>query len=444
MRKQIKISCPFIALLFFFLMMLSISCKKENPVSPVIPPVSAKKDSITISAKTATLRSISIEIINTNYNSKSHIQLFRQLNGLGTKIIDYPIEQKDTIFYDDNNGSGLLIDTLYRYFAVRVDSLGAAKDTSNTISIRTLGTTTHNYAWQTITMGEWQSALYDVWGTDENNVWAVGQITLDGKYYGALHYDGTNWVPDSSVGGYAIYGFSANDIWVVGGGVYHYDGNSWKRIDAVTVNYQDIILDTILYKNRAYSCLWGTSSTNLYFGSQRGRIVHWDGTKASLLPIYSEDGIVAMSGSDENNIYAVGWNYDRDIILHYQNGLWSKEYLTQPAQKYAPQSVYSLNLKENYICGSGVEFGYLGHWGKTAIPVNAYLAKIGGNGANNVFTTGVYSMVLHFNGINWHVYNELYTSDGGGLDGIFCTSSKVFLVGQTANNQAKIIIGTKQ
>ena len=121
--------------------------------------------------------------------------MIRTLNSITTTVAEFSILVKDTTIIDDNNGTGLLLDTTYTYFAVRVDSVGQLKDTSNIVTQKTLAPTSHNYTWQEFTIGDWQSALYDVWGTDENNVWAVGSVTINDTVYGVLKWNGIEWLP---------------------------------------------------------------------------------------------------------------------------------------------------------------------------------------------------------------------------------------------------------
>lgn len=195
-------------------------------------------------------------------------------------------------------------DTLYRYYAIRTDSLGFARDSSNILEVRTLSETSHDYVWQTITMGEWQSAFFDVWGSGENDVWVVGQL--------------------------------------------------------------------------------------------------------------------------------------------HQNGVWSKELNTFPMQNFLPRSVYAINEKERYVCGRGIMNGYSGHWARASVPLSPQFMKIRGSGANNIFAAGESSIAVHYNGVSWHTYSELFTDDNSFFYGIYCTGNKVFLVGETGDSKAKICIGTKQ
>ena len=219
----------FSILLIFLLCFTQFSCNTTEPPITLPPPV--VKDTIIVSVESFTHRSVTLNVKCTINNVQSTIKLFRQLDGTAATVTEYSILVKDTTITDDDNGTGLLLDTTYTYFAVRVDSIGQLKDTSNTVTQKTLAPTSHNYTWQEFTIGDWQSALYDVWGTDENNVYAVAVVTINDTVYGILNWNGVEWKPFSSTaGGYAIYGFSENDIWVVGGGIFHYDGNNCDRL----------------------------------------------------------------------------------------------------------------------------------------------------------------------------------------------------------------------
>ncbi len=247
------------------------SCKKDNPVIPPVEPPPVVKDTVTISVEGLTHRSIELRVQSTVNDSSLKVKLFRTFNSADTMAAEYPILVKDTTIIDDNSGEGLQLNTEYTYYAVTVDTAGEIKDTSSIITARTLAPTSHDYTWQEYTIGDF-GILYDVWGTDENNVYAVGDININNEYYGVLHYDGSSWdVVVDTVGGSAIYGFGPEDIWVIGGAVYHYTDNKWVRLDASVNNGHITILDDILFRNNPYTSIWGTSSSNLYLGNQVGK-----------------------------------------------------------------------------------------------------------------------------------------------------------------------------
>ena len=182
-----------------FLLITSLSCDSTEP-PPTVPPPDIIKDTITVSIESFTHRSVTLRVQSTAHSPQSSIKVIRNFNSTETAIAEYALETADTAITDDDNGIGLLLDTTYTYFAVRVDSLGEEKDTSNIVTQKTLAPTSHDYTWQEYTFGDagYPNTLYDVWGTDENNVWVVGGMEINGTFYGGLHWDGIQWNPDST------------------------------------------------------------------------------------------------------------------------------------------------------------------------------------------------------------------------------------------------------
>ena len=75
--------------------------------------------------------------------------------------------------------------------------------------------------------------LSGVWGTAENDVYAVG---ADGF---TLHYNGSAWsrmTSETTENLYSVWGNGSNDIYAVGvsGTVLHYDGSSWNSMNSGT------------------------------------------------------------------------------------------------------------------------------------------------------------------------------------------------------------------
>jgi hypothetical protein len=422
------------ALLFSLVL---FSCKKDNPVVPPVEPPVVLKDTVTISVKGVTYRSIELNVQCSMNNSQYSIRLFRTLNSKDTLVAEYLITVRDTTIIDNNNGNGLQLNTEYSYFAVTKDTTGEIKDTSNTVNATTLAATSHNYTWQEFNIGDWQSTLYDVWGTDENDVWAVGIVYIDNKFYGGLHYNGTDWNPDSTFGGYAIYGFASNDIWVVGGGIFHFNGSFW---DGIEERYP------ILNDNAPYTSLWGTSSNDMYFCNQWGKIIHWNGTKAEI--IYDTGGyyITDIYGTGPDNIWVCGARSSsnwENLLLHFDGYSWIKDN-TLPVQIFQAGGILSFNPRENFIAGNGIFQGYTDNWTHIPANINQSVSCIRGDKSNNIFASGAFSFIIHFNGVDWHIYTELSTPSGGALYGIIPLGNKVFAVGYNENGSAaKIIIGTK-
>jgi len=89
------------------------------------------------------------------------------------------------------------------------------------------------YKWTVDTLaypGSFQTSMRDIWGSSSKDVYVVGHNERAfGKMY---HYDGRTWTPVRlhileggplpNIGTLsAIYGISANDVWVVGDRIYY-------------------------------------------------------------------------------------------------------------------------------------------------------------------------------------------------------------------------------
>ena len=67
--------------------------------------------------------------------------------------------------------------------------------------------------------------LRGIWGSADDNIWAVGTGGT------AVHWDGRVWTRATEDAPFAlndVWGRSANDVWAVGSGgvILHYDGSS--------------------------------------------------------------------------------------------------------------------------------------------------------------------------------------------------------------------------
>lgn len=105
--------------------------------------------------------------------------------------------------------------------------------------------------------------LHALWGSAENDVWAVGSTGA------AAHFDGQNWTvadlkTQKNLRG--IWGASASDIWVVGDGglILHYDGIDWTEVSAPS--------------NADLKSIWGHSPEAIWTAGSSGTVMRWDGS----------------------------------------------------------------------------------------------------------------------------------------------------------------------
>ncbi|NCS88376.1 MAG: hypothetical protein AUK34_05945 [Ignavibacteria bacterium CG2_30_36_16] len=423
-----------------------IGCNKSSPPTEP-PPDEVKKDTVSTTVKDVTHRSVSINVQCTMNNLQWKVSLYRTLNGVDTLVAFFPVTVKDTTIIDDNNGNGLMLDTEYKYYAALTDTAGKLQEKTEPITAKTLAPTSHNFTWQEFTIGDANypsNLLYDVWGTDENNVWAVGGVSINGQTYGALHWNGSEWLPDSgAAGGYAIYGFGANDIWIVGGRVYHFDGIKWNWVDGYSSGGQNFPIDTVLFNNIPYTFIWGTSSSNLYLGNQWGKIIHWNGTEAKVIYTLNDARVTSISGNDENNFIITAISYvtqSKTKVIKVKYGSWADISNNEIRAIYPMASAVS--NEQIYIGGNNL-FSYQNNrWDYIPLNIVGHIEDIFIEKTNNIFAVGSLSVVFHYNGIDWHEYTELQT-DMGSFSAVYSTPAKVFLVGRSENNSPKLYIGTK-
>jgi hypothetical protein len=204
------------------------------------------------------------------------------------------------------------------------------------------------------------SALISVWGSDEDDVWAVGGDRGEGPL--VLHWDGERfetmatgasgdlwWVfgfaggpvflggaggsilryedgvfsptstPRSDVTVFGLWGSSPEDMWAVGGAdggadgafAWRLEGDSWVEAAEFPA---ELAADKSLWK------VWGSAADDVWLVGTAGVAVHWDGTSfettsvgggESLFTVHYADGrFVAVGGSASGLVFendGSGW-----------------------------------------------------------------------------------------------------------------------------------------
>ncbi len=275
--------------------------------------------------------------------------------------------------------------------------------------------------------------LYDVWGTDENNVWAVGTIIINDTAYGALKWNGIEWKAVKKNGGsQAVFGFSNTDIWLAGGGIFQFNSNTWVEL---TERYP------VFNDNIPYTSLWGTSSNDMYFGNYWGKIIHWNGNNASVMQVPTSIFISDIYGIEHNFILAVG-NIGTlpSTVLSFNGQEWrTVNELDLNGTLFA--SAYVVNREDYYIAGSSSFHYFGGSW--FDIPGNMYRIR-GNKETGEIVGVGPGNTLVHFNGEDWYNFKNEISQEYNALYGVYLTGDKIFAVGFNTIPVAKIFIGTRE
>lgn len=321
-------------------------------------------------------------------------------------------------------------------------------------------TTSHNFVWQADTIGIYPSYLHGVWGTDINNVYAVGLVFFSYSPYtftAIMHWDGLKWTSlDYHEGDLSsIYGFGENDIFAVGAWqvdnnryalITHWDGKSWTT-----------------WKLQQYNQLlavWGINSSNLYAVGWNGLILHYDGSAWTK----QESGITMVLrdvwGMDDKHIFASGYQEStgEGVLLQSDGNSWktiTKGGNIDSTTLYGQfKSVWGNTINKLILVGSLSYEGSPEYWKLSDIPYNSpgenlrglsAMNCVRGSASNNVFICGDRDLIIHWNGKSWHIYNQFFNkAKQSSLWRIWTKDKSVFIVGyENSSSQAIVYRGTQ-
>src|SRR5688500_6096898 len=173
--------------------------------------------------------------------------------------------------------------------------------------------------------------LYGVWGSNPQDVYAVGHAVdaVGNHVLLVYHNDGTGWIeaspslPAGWSGGhlYGVWGSSAADVYAVGEGngpggalVYHNDGTGWtEAVLSLPAGWSYGVLISV----------WGSSASDVYavgWGNGPGGalIYHNDGTgwTEASSSLTSGGYLNGVWGSSASDVYAVGTGTNAPLVYH--------------------------------------------------------------------------------------------------------------------------------
>lgn len=428
----------------FVILLLSYNCNTtEPPTPPNNPPKSIKLNLIDVSCTEAFIKVIAADtVLPVNITLKKD----------NAALFSFTLTKTDTVVIDTT----LQPNITYTYQTTA--QIKGEEENSDTIQVKTLNTTSHNFTWQTFTFGGigGSSVLNDVAIINENNIWAVGEIYADtsGLPYNAVHWNGANWeLKRISVlynGNlitpplYGVFAFSSSDIWLSSGVPVRGDGTNWTQYHLFDMG--------ILGQNDGYlTKIWGKSSDDLYYVGTLGTIARYgngswqkiesgttttlndvwgyrdnDNTTKSVLTVASnifhtgEYRLLSISGNSATD--TLNWTYN-----DWLTGVWF-------LNRYSPV----------YICGDGVKVYKNNQWSVVNLP-NYFTEGIRGDNYNNLVVVGHFGFASHFNGLSWQTLDEL--SGQGRFSGVAVKGGTVVITGNNSSGgivgKAIIIVGNR-
>jgi hypothetical protein len=180
---------------------------------------------------------------------------------------------------------------------------------SNIYAVGVMGTVVYfnGNSWQRMDSGT-QLRLTDIWGLSENDIYTVGadMSSLDNV---VLHYDGTSWnhLPTDQNRKVGVWGTPPDNLYFVGDGVYHYDGENYHLIDW-PAGIPHIF-------SRAVR---GNMPNNIFVAGDFGMVLHFNGSSwKGYTELLNLSGTALKSVSIiDNSVFVVGSTDYKGIIFH--------------------------------------------------------------------------------------------------------------------------------
>jgi len=299
---------------------------------------------------------------------------------------------------DWNSWNSRVPNTLSAVWEVRPDSVYAAGEQGLVLHY-------DGEKWSRMTTVTFNFDLTGVWGSSDENLFAVGRSRSQDALEGViLRFDGSNWLKmETSLKDFelrAIWGTGPSNVWAVGlhyvnqalhGLILHYNGREWSISSTGT-----------------YSPLFdvqGDENGDVYAVGSDGTVLKYDGTAWSFVKYdpslnditWSEFRKVSV-GSDGSLAVLDIW---QNRVLSFNEGTWS--WIDTP-QAFTPNAIYGTSASGLLTVGSRGDVYYYdqGSWLPLTIAITrSDLNAIHGNSPENIFAVGNGGDILHYDGGAW-------------------------------------------
>ena len=244
------------------------------------------------------------------------------------------------------------------------------------------------------------SGLSAIWGSSEQDVWAVGTV---GNHPGspvALHYDGAEWttVETGATGRLNdVWGLGPDAVWIVGDGgtAAHWDGETWTSLDVGTDG------DLVRVRASAADDVW-------VYGS--GPIRHWDGASWLVVDDDAASGLSDIAVDDLGRLWGVGYFgeirvYDGQSWEHHEQGLHG---VLAGVWGNADDDVWLVGWQGDRSMGGATEQGVILHWDGNSLSTSQTFARlvgrpqfVYGRAADQVWVVGREGTFMRWDGESW-------------------------------------------
>ncbi|MBN2367203.1 MAG: hypothetical protein JXL67_13625 [Calditrichaeota bacterium] len=432
---RIRPSADFFFFLFSYFL---ITCEKQTT------PVEDKRPVLNVTLQDVAVTEAWLQIETGKTTPEDSLILLRNDSAVFRM---FPVKS-DTLVYDE----GLLPAHEYNYQTVisRRGHIMVIEELTAT----TMDTTSHDFQWEIIEFPSpfGSGALYDIAIVSKFEAWAVGEIYADSAKpwlpYNAVHitletgggveleslripyiYNGSPIVSPLSW----VYAQNENDIWFSNS--VHWNGKYFENADIAVSIFSGIGINKI----------WGTPDGELYVVGNKGNIAYspdhgsnWQKLESGTdLPIQDIWGMTDPQTGKQIILAPASTKYTWNVplLLNISPAGVSREFLSVYNLIH---SVWFKSLRKVYLCGSGVYCRTNGTWNRLPDLPTIFTNRIRGNDDNDIWVVGDFGIALHFNGVSWREYPQLWLQNGK-WEGLAVTNDLVAIVGRKGADAVMVV-----
>lgn len=256
----------------------------------------------------------------------------------------------------------------------------------------------------------------DVWGARPDDVYVVGRTEL-------VHFDGKSFQVVPGVEGEAIAGSGADDVWVGGDGLWHFDGATWARVDAL----DGVLVADLIVPSRGDVWLLGNTDGD-------DDVWHFDGVgwhRQHVMKQVDAEHLTNLGTGGPGDVWLLGEVDGAGLLLHHDGSAWRR-------RPNAPTATNAMRT----IAGVSYVVGDAGRILRLAQPRaqgyenltpghDADLTGTWGSAADDLWAVGERGTALHFDGSK---VRETATGVKGSLEDVWGTASDdVWAVGEAGS-----------
>ncbi len=414
----------------FFLFLLSLcwaaftSCKEPSSGPET------RTDSLVLKVTEADLTSVTLSLHTTGIIYPAALTLTRNSQPVRT----FSLNQPDTTLLD----TALTPSTAYTWQAMWKKTETTFLK-GETVTGRTMDTTSHNFTWRMDTLGCAGSMLWDVAIVNDTCVWVVGDLFTkpydsferynaamwNGKVWKKFRFALQNWSNATSVQ-------ILRCIWNDGCGLWIF-----SEIGAyIKISNLGSIVKTgkTLERKGTPNKIWGDKQDQFYLVGTDGSITRYNGSTFTLMESGTTVDLLDVWGTPNGEVWACGTYYfgnaerKRPSILLRLNGPFWETVLSEENEGSFPQNdvpssvfsgIFQLPGSEKLFMTTGYGvFKYSitsqkWYWVKKRTTFSGFPPpemgipfEIRGTAANNLIAAGYHNSLVHFNGSTWKQFTE--------------------------------------